>query len=91
LFIEEFTMASCRRNVVLERVGNEESSSPEELLQSLRFLLMRYARSPAPSVAGNVANCLDRLLSHPGFKPPSDERCTYRRMRTYWRLMERLG
>jgi len=65
--------------------------SPDLLQESLRFLLMRYARSPSPSTAGRIAACLDGLLAHPEFKAAPGDRCTYRRMRSYWRLVERLG
>jgi len=67
------------------------SPAPETLLQALRFLLMRYGRNPSPAVAGNIARCLDMLLAHPQFKTAPEERCTYRQMRTYWRLVETLG
>ncbi len=82
-------MTSLSRNLAPVVAGNDQTS--EDLLQALRFLLVRYARGPSPTVAGKVAGCLDMLLAHPGFRPPPDERCTYRRMRTYWRLVERLG
>ncbi|QFY45007.1 hypothetical protein F6R98_07990 [Candidatus Methylospira mobilis] len=62
--------------------------SPDTLLQSLRCYLMSYGREPSPHVAGSIANCLDKLLSHPQFKAPPDERCTFKRMRIYWRLIE---
>jgi hypothetical protein len=65
--------------------------SPDRLQESLRFLLMRYARNPSPSTAGRIAACLDGLLAHPEFKAPPGDRCTYRRMRSYWRLVEHLG
>lgn len=65
-------------------------TTPETLLQSLRFLLVRYARSPSPSIAGNIADCVEGLLAERHFVPPQ-ERCTYRQMRTFWRLVERLG
>ncbi|HUL13859.1 MAG TPA: hypothetical protein VLU73_17045 [Methylococcaceae bacterium] len=64
---------------------------PETLVLTLRAQLLRYARDPSPAVAGNIANCLDKLLAHPQFKGPPEERCTYRQMRTYWRLVETLG
>lgn len=60
-------------------------------MQSLRFLLMRYARSPSPFLAGQIAACLDELLTNESFRIPPKERCIYRQMRTYWRLVERLG
>jgi hypothetical protein len=91
LIFEVAIMASCPRNRFPETVGNDSSSSPEDRLQTLRFLLMRYARSPSPGIAGNIANCVDQLLGDPRFTPPPDERCTYRHMRTYWRLVESLG
>ncbi|WP_333687529.1 hypothetical protein [Methylococcus capsulatus] len=77
---------------------NPHSSTPTEpqistdiLIGLLRSLLMQYARTPSPVIAGNIANCLDRLLSHPRFDEPPRERCTYLYMRTYWRLVESLG
>lgn len=84
-------MVSRHRDITPDATGNEASSSPEDLQQALRFLLMRYARSPSPGIAGNIAHCVDRLLGDPRFAPPPDERCTYRHMRTYWRLVESLG
>lgn len=84
-------MASFQRNITPDAAGNAASSSPEDLQQALRFLLMRYARNPSPGIAGNIANCVDRLLGNPQFAPPPDERCTYRHMRTYWRLVESQG
>lgn len=84
-------MASRHPRMSPETAGTESSSAPEDLQQALRFLLMRYARSPSPGIAGNIAHCVDRLLGDPRFAPPPDERCTYRHMRTYWRLVESLG
>ncbi|MEW6037422.1 MAG: hypothetical protein AB1648_04105 [Pseudomonadota bacterium] len=69
----------------------EPQISTEILVGILRSLLMQYARAPSPSIAGNIANCLDQLLSHPQFDEPPEERCTYLYMRTYWRLVESLG
>lgn len=69
----------------------DAAPSPDLFEETLRFLLMRYARNPSPSTAGQIASCLDGLLAHPEFKPAPDDRCTYRRMRSYWRLVERLG
>jgi hypothetical protein len=69
----------------------EPQISTDILVGILRSLLMRYARTPSPSIAGNIANCLDQLLSHPQFDEPPQERCTYLYMRTYWRLVESLG
>ncbi|WP_367027310.1 hypothetical protein ABZN20_08020 [Methylococcus sp. ANG] len=69
----------------------EPQISTDVLVGILRSLLMQYARTPSPSIAGNIANCLDRLLSHPQFDEPPQERCTYLYMRTYWRLVESLG
>lgn len=66
---------------------NLTSSCPDSVLQALRSQLMRYARDPSPSVAGKIANCLDTLLAHPQFKASPEERCTYRQMRVYWRLV----
>ncbi|MGX2038661.1 hypothetical protein ACWJKU_00795 [Methylocaldum sp. MU1018] len=68
-----------------------DAAPPDSLQETLRFLLMRYARSPSPATAGRIAACLDGLLAHPRFKASPDERCTYRRMRSYWRLVENLG
>lgn len=68
-----------------------ERQSPEALLQTLRSLLMHYAHNRSPLVAGNIANCLSTLLMHPHFKAPASERCTYRQMQAYWRLLETLG
>jgi len=69
----------------------DAASSPDLLQESLRFLLMRYARNPSSSTAGHIAACLDGLLAHPDLKAGPADRCTYRRMRSYWRLVERLG
>jgi hypothetical protein len=69
-------------------IHNTATVSPDTLLQTLRAYLMSYGRQPSPSMAGSIANCLDKLLSHPQFKAPPDERCTFRQMRTYWRLIE---
>lgn len=69
----------------------EPQISTAVLIGILRSLLMQYARTPSPSIAGNIANCLDKLLSHPQFDEPPQERCTYLYMRTYWRLVESLG
>jgi len=69
---------------------NPAPTCPDSLLQALRSQLMRYARNPSPPVAGIIANCLDSLLAHPQFKIPPEERCTYRQMRIYWRLVESL-
>lgn len=63
----------------------------ENLMLKLRTRLLHYARDPSPAAAGNIADCLDTLLAHPQFKGSADERCTYRRMRTYWRLVETLA
>jgi hypothetical protein len=60
-------------------------------LQPLGFLMRRYGRTPSPAIAGEIAQCLDGLLSNPGFRVPREERCTYRRMRTYWRLLASQG
>lgn len=68
----------------------EEAVKPDSLLQPLRFLLMRYARSPSPAIAESIANCVDGLLNDRDFRVPPRERCTYRRMRTYWRLVASL-
>lgn len=65
-------------------------ASPEALLPSLRFLLMRYARNPTPSIAGHIADCVEQVLAERHLVPLR-ERCTYRQMRTYWRLVEHLG
>ncbi len=73
------------------RACAEAAPSPDALEETLRFLLMRYARNPSPRIAGHIAACLDALLAHPEFKAAPDDRCTYRRMRSYWRLVERLG
>jgi hypothetical protein len=72
-------------------IQSPESSSPETLVRTSRAQLMRYAREPSPSIAGNIANCVDKLLTHPQFDEPPQERRTYRHMRTYWRLVESLG
>jgi hypothetical protein len=69
----------------------EGGATPEVLLQTLRFLVFRYSRRPSPIVAGRIAACLDRLLAHPQLDALPDERCVYRQMRTYWRLVENLG
>jgi hypothetical protein len=68
-----------------------EATPPETLLESLRFLLRRYGRTPSPAVAGNIADCVEKLLADRSFRVPPAERCTYRQMRTYWRLVESLG
>ncbi|BBA35728.1 uncharacterized protein sS8_3791 [Methylocaldum marinum] len=73
------------------RIYAEAAPSPDLYEETLRFLLMRYARNPSPSTAGQIAACLDGLLAHPEFRPAPDDRCTFRRMRSYWRLVERLG
>lgn len=70
---------------------NQAPSCPDSLLQILRTQLMQYARTPSPRVASDIVNCLDQLLIHPQFKAPPDERCTYRRMRMYWHLVESQG
>lgn len=67
------------------------ATPPESVLDTLRFLLRRYGRTPSPAVAGNIADCVDTLLADRNFRVPPEERCTYRRMRTYWRLVESLG
>jgi hypothetical protein len=72
-------------------VRADSAPSPDALEETLRFLLMRYARNPSPSTAGHIAACLDTLLAHPEFKAAPGDRCTYHRMRSYWRLVERLG
>ncbi|MGZ8248800.1 hypothetical protein [Methylomagnum sp.] len=84
-------MTPRHRNINPAVGENEPSSAPELVQQALRFLLMRYARSPSPGIAGNIATCVEQLLSNPRFAPPPDERCTYRHMRAYWRLVESLG
>lgn len=71
--------------------GANEAATPDFLLQPLRFLLMRYGRSPSPMIAGRIADCLDRLLADRNFRVSVKERCTYRQMRAYWRLVESLG
>lgn len=83
---------ACSDDVdVFTRYQTADCQSPEALLQTLRFLLMRYASHRSPLVAGNIANCLNTLLAHPNFKAAPSERCTYRQMRAYWRLVETLG
>jgi hypothetical protein len=75
-------------------IVNEQRSlnaNPEQLQQALHFLLLRYSKSPSPSVAGRIVSCLEDLLAHPHLKVAAHERCTYRQMRTYWRLVETLG
>lgn len=67
------------------------SSTLDPSLQPLRFLLMRYARNPSPSTAGRIADCVDGLLACENCRVPAQELCTYRHMRAYWRLVERLG
>lgn len=67
------------------------AAPPESALDALRFLLRRYGRTPSPSVAGSIADCVDKLLADRNFRVSADERCTYRHMRTYWRLVESLG
>lgn len=69
----------------------QEAASSDPLLQPLYFLLMRYARSPSPVIAENIANCVDGLLNDHNFRVPPGERCTYLRMRRYWRLIASLG
>lgn len=69
---------------------SEEATPPDPLLQPLRFLLRRYARSPSPAVAANIADYVDGLLKNRNFRVPPKERCTYRHMRTYWRLVASL-
>lgn len=63
----------------------------DPFLQPLSFLLRRYARNPSPLIAGRIADCVERLLADSNFRVPASERCTYRQMRTYWRLVESLG
>jgi hypothetical protein len=66
-------------------------ATPEELQESLRFLIFRYSKSPSPSIAGKIASCVEELLTHPQLTIAPHERCTYRQMRTYWRLVENLA
>jgi hypothetical protein len=60
-------------------------------LQPLGFLLRRYGRTPSPAIAGEIAACVDRLLGSSSFRVPPEDRCTYRWMRTYWRLVASQG
>ena len=76
--------------MILEEQRSPQGN-PEQLQQALRFLLLRYSKSPSPTVAGRIVICLEDLLAHPALKVAPQERCTYRRMRTYWRLVESLG
>lgn len=69
----------------------QEPATLDPLLEPLRFLLRRYARAPSPLVAGRIADFLERLLADANFQPSAGERCTFRHMRAYWRLVERLG
>jgi hypothetical protein len=69
----------------------EAITPPEILLHPLHFLLRRYGRTPSPQVAGNIAQYVERLLNDRNFRVSPDERSTYQHMRTYWRLIERLG
>ncbi|SMF97785.1 hypothetical protein SAMN02949497_0048 [Methylomagnum ishizawai] len=71
--------------------GTGQAAPLDPSLQPLRFLLMRYARAPSASTAGRIADCVDGLLAGGDGRVPLRERCTYRRMRAYWRLVERLG
>jgi hypothetical protein len=68
----------------------EAAVSPDLLLQPLRFLLRRYGRTPSPKTAGKIARYVDQLLDDRNFQIPPHERCAYRRMQIYWRLLERL-
>jgi hypothetical protein len=68
----------------------EEAATLAPILRPLHFLLMRYARSPSPLIAKRIADCVSQLLADRNFQISAEERCTYRRMRTYWRLVERL-
>ena len=71
--------------------STQTAASPDPFLQPLRFLLRRYARNPSPLIAGRIADCVERLLADSNFRVPVSERCTYRHMSVYWRLVERLG
>lgn len=61
------------------------AANPALLQQQLKFLLMRYARTPARSVGGEIVTCLENLLMHPDFTASLTERCVYRRMLMEWR------
>lgn len=74
-----------------ERVDMTKPTSPQELIEGLRFLLFRYGRTPSPLIAGRIAGCLDSILSNRQLRVTGEERCTYRQMRTFWRLIAKQG
>jgi len=68
-----------------------QATVTDPLLIPLRSLLLCYARTPSPLIAGRIADCVETLLENRDFRIPADERCTYQHMRIYWRLVESLG
>lgn len=66
---------------------NPDLPGPESLQGALRFLLMRFARTPCAAVAENIAACAEALLAHPDFRAQGDERCGYQHLLRYWRAV----
>lgn len=66
---------------------NPGAPDPESLQGALRFLLMRFARTPCAAVAENIAACAEALLAHPDFRAQGNERCGYQHLLWYWRAV----
>lgn len=69
----------------------DESVAPADHQEGLRFLLFRYGRTPSPLIAGRIAVCLDSILADDQIEISREERCTYRQMRSFWRLVAKQG
>lgn len=70
---------------------SQQPSSLDPSLIPLRNLLLNYAKTPSPSLAGRIAEYVEKLLENRDFRVPPSERCNYQHMRVYWRLVEKLG
>lgn len=68
-----------------------DSAVPPDLTEGLRFLLFRYGRTPSPLIAERIARCLDSILSDRRMQISLEDRCVYRQMRTFWRLIATQG
>ncbi len=61
--------------------------APEMIQKRIGALMCRYVRVRSPLTASVVARYLEALCRHPGFFPPEEERCIYRRLAREWRCL----
>jgi hypothetical protein len=60
--------------------------APARIQARLGILMRRYVRVRSPALARVIARYLEALCCHPGFRPPEEERCVYRRLAREWRF-----